>query len=198
MEGSPLHDRLRAHAHRLRDTPASLQELAHAHGPALQGSLLVLLAAPCALPVPGLGTVLGLAMMLMALAMWRGEATPALPERVARVELPAPWSGRVLGLLARVYELAGRWSRQRWPRLAEPSAWLAAKLALMGALIFLPIPFGNLLPSVAVALLGVGLVFRDGLAVAAAGVAGLGALGFAALLGAGTWVWLVQPLARLF
>lgn len=191
----PLHERLRAHAHHLRDTPASLQALADAHGPALQGSLLVLLAAPCALPVPGVGTVLGVAMMLMALAMWRGDAAPALPERVARVELPAPWSGRVLALLAQVYEWAGRWSRQRWQWLAQPQAWLAAKVAVMGLLIFLPIPFGNVLPSVAVGLLGLGLVFRDGLAVVGAAVAGTAALAFTAALGVGAWAWLIEPLA---
>ena len=67
--------------------------------------------------------------------------------------------------------------RQRW--------WLAPLVALMALLIFLPIPFGNVLPALALALLGVGLMFRDGLlmlaglAVAALALVVMGLLGIA-------------------
>jgi hypothetical protein len=139
------------------------------------GTLLVLLSVPCVLPVPGVGNVLGLGLLLMALAMWRGQASHELPSRVASWQMPAHWAQRVLGLLARFYSLAGRWSRERWLHLVDgPQGWLAPKVALMGGLIFLPIPFGNVLPALALSLLGLGLVFRDGLAVLAAMLAGGG------------------------
>ena len=39
-----------------------MRALAQAHGPEAHGTLLLLLAMPCLLPVPGVGTVLGMGM----------------------------------------------------------------------------------------------------------------------------------------
>lgn len=188
---SPLHERLRAHAHHLRDTPASLQALAEAHGPALQGSLLVLLAAPCALPVPGVGTVLGVGIAALAVAMWRGQGAPCLPQRVAELELPGPWAQRVLDGLATAYAMAGRHARARLGPLAGPGWRLAhaAVVGLMALIVVMPIPFGNVLPALALTLIGLGLVFRDGLAVVL-GLLGAGvALGATAGLVLLAWTW---------
>jgi hypothetical protein len=155
------------------------------------------------LPVPGVGNVFGLALMLLALAMWRGQGHAPLPPRVARCELSGPWAQRVLRLLARCYALAERLARPRLGLLASPRAsrsLLAPKVGLMGALIFLPIPLGNVLPALALVLLGLGLAFRDGLAVILAAVAGVGALAWTAAIGtaawAATWAWVAAPLLR--
>lgn len=198
MSGAPIAQRLREAADGLQGERVALSHLADLHGPAAQGTLLVLLAAPCMLPMPGVGSVLGIGLALMALAMWRGQDIGQLPPRVARLELSTPWARRVLSLLARFYGLAGRWSRQRLARLVHPpqrrGSWLAAQAGLMAALIILPIPFGNVLPALALMLLGLGLVFRDGLAVlAAAGMAGLAVL-YTAGLGLAAWVWGLAPL----
>jgi hypothetical protein len=40
----------------------------------------------------------------------------------------------------------------------------ALTVGLMAAIIVMPIPFGNVLPAVALVFIGLGLVFRDGLA----------------------------------
>lgn len=198
MTHDPLHQRLRQAAAGLDDAPVALARLAELHGPAAQGTLLVLLAAPCVLPVPGIGNVMGLGLMLLALAMWRGGAADCLPPRVAGFELSATWARRVLGLLAHFYALAGRWSRQRWTPLAgsAPQRWQAAKVGLMGGLIFLPIPLGNVLPALALVLLGLGFAFRDGLAVLLAAAAGAAALAYTAALGAAVWAWGLAPLQQ--
>jgi hypothetical protein len=67
-------------AEQLREAAASLQTervtvpgLLQAHGLAARGSLLLLLAVPCLLPIPGMGTVLGLGVLAMAVALWRGQ-----------------------------------------------------------------------------------------------------------------------------
>jgi hypothetical protein len=52
-----------------------MQTLAQAHGPAAHGTWLLLMAVPCLLPVPGVGTVLGLGMAALAAAMWRGQSS---------------------------------------------------------------------------------------------------------------------------
>jgi hypothetical protein len=191
-----LHWRLEHHAAELDDQPITLGALAQAHGPALPGSLLVLVSAPCALPIPGIGNVLGVTMMVMALAMWRGEDWAVLPSRVARLEISAHAARRVLLLLAHVYRLAGRWSRERLCQLTvlQRRTWVAPKVALMGAVIFLPLPFGNVLPALAVVVLGVGIAFRDGLAVLSAAGLALASVAYAAAMAAGAWAWIVEPL----
>jgi len=191
-----LHQRLELHAAELEDQPITLGALAQAHGPALPGSLLVLVSAPCALPIPGIGNVLGVTMMIMALAMWRGEDWTVLPSRVARLEMSARSARWVLRLLARVYRLAGRWSRERLCHLTvlQRRTLLAPKVALMGVVIFLPLPFGNVLPALAVVVLGVGIAFRDGLAVLFAAGLALASVAYAAAMAAGAWAWIVEPL----
>ncbi len=192
-----LHQRLRAAADALTGEPVALSHLADVHGSAARGTLLVLLSAPCVLPVPGVGNVLGIGLLLMALALWRGQDCQQLPARVAGWQLSAPWARRVLGLLARFYATAARWSRQRLPQLVDgPQAWLAPKVGLMGALIFLPIPFGNVLPALALSLLGIGLVFRDGLAGRLAMRAGSAAVAYTAGLGVLAWQWGLTPLLQ--
>jgi len=192
-----LHQRLRAAANALTGEPVALSHLAAVHGGAARGTLLVLLSAPCVLPLPGVGSVLGIGLLLLALAMWRGQGTHELPSRVADWQLSAHWAQRVLGLLARFYDLASRWSRERLPHLVDgPQLWLAPKVALMGALIFLPIPFGNVMPALALSLLGLGLAFRDGLAVLLALLAGGVAVAYTAGLGVLAWQWGLGPLLQ--
>ena len=163
----PLHQRLRLAADALTGKRVRLSHLAEVHGPATQGTLLVLLAAPCMLPVPGVGSVLGLGLAMLAWALWRGQLTEQLPPRVADLELPSLWARRVLRLLAHFYGLAHRCTRTRLVHLTDlrPGSWMAAKAGLMAVLIILPIPLGNVLPALALMLLGLGMVFRDGIAV---------------------------------
>ncbi len=162
----PIVQRLRDAAAALQDERVSMRAMAQAHGPEAHGTLLLLLAMPCLLPVPGVGTVLGLGMAALAVAMWRGHCTPCLPPRVAELELPRHWAQRVLIGLASAYALAGRHARARLGHLANSGQRSATALTvgLMAAIIVMPIPFGNVLPAVALVFIGLGLVFRDGLA----------------------------------
>jgi len=194
----PLHQRLQQACDDLTGERVRLAQLAEVHGPATQGTLLVLLAAPCMLPVPGVGSVLGLGLAMLAWASWRGKAHEQLPPRVANLELSAPWARRVLGLLARFYAMAHRCTRTRLVHLAEPRAgsWLAAKAGLMSVLIILPIPLGNVLPALALMLLGLGMVFRDGIAVLVSATLATSAVLYTAGLGLVAWIWGVAPLMR--
>ena len=189
-------ERLRAAAAALEDERICIDGLLQAHGPAAHGSLLLLMAVPCLLPIPGTGTLLGLGVAALAWTLWRGQAETSLPRRVGRLEMPRPWAQRVLALLARVYTLAGRWSRERLCPFVEPAAHRALSLlvGLMAFILILPIPMGNVLPAVALILIGLGLVFRDGLAVAAGAVVaaatavGMGALFVGAAGLTGEWI----------
>lgn len=187
----PIVQRLRETAAALPAERVSMQALAQAHGPAAHGTLLLLMAVPCLLPVPGVGTVLGLGMAALAAAMWRGHPSACLPGRVAELELSRHWAQRVLGMLASAYSIAGRYAKARLSHLASADrrSWTAAAIGLMAVIVVLPIPFGNLLPALAMMLIGLGLVFRDGVAV----LLGLAMAGLALFVTAGlmlmTWIW---------
>jgi hypothetical protein len=187
----PIVQRLRDAAAAIQEERVSMRAMAQAHGPEAHGTLLLLLAMPCLLPVPGVGTVLGLGMAALAVAMWRGRCAPCLPQRVAELELPRQWAQRVLVGLASAYVLAGRHARARLSHLATSGRWSATALAvgLMAAIIVMPIPFGNLLPAVALVFIGLGLVFRDGVAVIlgllTSGVALVATIGLLLM----AWVW---------
>lgn len=187
----PVSQRLRRAANSLSGERVALRDISAAHGAAAQGTLLVMLAAPCMLPVSGVGSVLGCGLAMIGAALWRGEVTEHLPARVAGLEMPLPWARRVLRLMAAIYGLAARFLRPRLSRFSATDGrpWIAVNVCLMAVLIVLPIPFGNLLPALALILLGLGLVFSDGLAVLLSGVAGALALAFTAVLGVLAWYW---------
>lgn len=197
MTAPPLHERLRAASAGLQSERVSLAEMAAAHGPAAQGTLLVLMATPCLLPVAGVGTLLGLGLVAVALAMWRGHEPVGLPPRVAAMALPRDGAQRVLGLIAHFYAFASRCSRERLTHLVRSGRcrWIAASVGAMAVLIVLPIPFGNVLPALALTAFGLGMVFRDGAAVLLGAVFSVLALAFTAGLGLAAWHWGGEGLA---
>lgn len=188
MRLEELAGRLRHAAMDLPPGPVSLHTLAQAHGGSWQASLLLLMSAPCLLPIPGVGTVLSFGLALLGLMLWQAPHSE-LPERFARLALPREGAARSLSLLARVYDLSHRVSRPRLTPLAGPAArwWLAPLTLAMAALIFLPIPFGNILPALSLMLAGLALAARDGLLMLGALGVGAGALASSGALIALTW-----------
>ena len=174
----------------------SLADLLGLHGEESPAVLLLVLSVLCVVPVYGVGTTLSLAILLMA---WRwsrlvqvGERTApgsALPQRLGRLRLDETWSRRCLHGLAWLYTTAGRCLRARWTLLCHPRTgpWWGVWIALMGVVIFLPLPFGNVLPSISLVLLSLGWMFRDGLALLASAVVGSGAVAFTWAFGHLVW-----------
>jgi hypothetical protein len=145
------------------------------------GILIFILALPNVLPlyIPGLSALFGIPLALIALQMMLGLPRPWLPQallrRPVRRQEFAKITNRILPWLLRLERLL----KPRLPALT--SVWaeraiglLALVLALMLAL---PIPFTGIPLGAALALMGIGLLERDGL-VLMAGVAG-GALAVA-------------------
>lgn len=160
-------DFLRLQARRLRGD-VTLGWVAAQGGEVLPGLLIVLMAAPSMLPLPGVGNVFGGALVALALAIWRGQRQLDLPSRMQSMTLSAGHAGRLLLLLAWLHESACRWLKPRAPAWVSPRAWTWAALpvAAMGVVIFLPIPLGNIFGAVALMVLGLGHSVEDGLAVA--------------------------------
>lgn len=131
--------------------------------------LVILLSLPFIQPVPlpGLSTPLGLAIVLIALRLSLGQR-PWLPMRIQRAELPAGFFGKLMTLTERLIRFLESVLRPRWSPVTGTAllCQLHAIIILISALILLlplPIPFSNILPAWAIFLLACGLLERDGL-----------------------------------
>lgn len=164
--------------------PRSLLDVFRLHGEGSAAAMLLVLAMLCVLPVAGVGTVLGFAIIAIALRWHKQRAFGTLSARLERVALSETWYRRCLRSLAWLYSGAERFLCTRWPALRRRSAmrWWGAWIALMGALILLPLPLGNVLPALSLVLLSLGWMFRDGVALIASTIVGVVAVAFAVLM----------------
>ena len=187
------------------DAPAEaarlcVSDLLRLHGQDSAAVLLLVLAMLSVTPLAGVGTLLSLVMLALALRWHRGPDSRIVPQRLGQVRLTEAWTGRCLRFLGWLYAVAGRWLRVRCTALLHPRAHTAwgGWIALMALLILLPLPLGNVLPGASLVLLSLGWMFRDGVALIASLVLGSAALAFALLMshlllasGEAAWNWLV-------
>lgn len=186
-----LSQRLRqaAEQHRAAESGAdltlSLQDLLRLHGESSLAVLLMLLAVVSVLPVAGAGTVMSVGIWAVAWSWVRARETLSLPERLGQLSLNERWSGRCLHGLAWLYETSQRCMRPRWAWLSHSGTrpWWGAWIALMGLVIFAPLPLGNVLPSLSLVLLSLGWMFRDGLALLLSSATGLAGVAYGLSMG---------------
>lgn len=141
------------------------------------GFLLFLFALPAALPLPGLGINLVIAAPLLFLTLQQaaGRHRVWFPQRVNETTIPRARLVRFLDLaeplLRRVEVLIA-------PRLGfvtqRPFSNLIGVCGVVMALcILIPLPLTNTVPAMGIALMALGVVMRDGLAVIAGMLTGL-------------------------
>ncbi len=131
--------------------------------------LVLLLALPfiTPIPLPGLSTPFGLAIVLIAARLSLGQR-PWLPMMFQRKELPAGFLRKLFAVAERVLRFFEKFLRPRLTFLSDTPllAQLHAVLMLVAALALLlplPIPFTNSFPAWTILLLAAGLLERDGL-----------------------------------
>ncbi len=166
----------------IADAPAAPDEriflggLIDSFGDRAFGALIFILALPVALPIaiPGVSAVLGAPLLLLTWQLMRGHAQPWLPEVMRNRSFRRT---DFAGILRRVLPWFRRLERLVGPRLC----WLASDRAeriiggvalLLALILFLPVPFGNSVPAIAVAILALGVLERDGVAVIVGGLVG--------------------------
>ncbi len=166
------------------DLRLNLSELLRLHGDSSTAVVLMLMALLTVVPIAGAGTVLSVGILAIAWGWARGHDAVDLPERLGSLSLNERWTGRCLHGLAWMYERANRWLRPRWSVWSHGATrwgW-GVWIALMGAVIFLPLPLGNVLPSLSLILLSLGWMFRDGIALMVSAVTGFAAIAYTASL----------------
>ncbi|MFG6447728.1 exopolysaccharide biosynthesis protein [Roseateles sp. BYS180W] len=163
----------------------TLEDLLQLHGQASAAVVLMLVAMASVMPIAGIGTALSLVIFVLAWRWQRSGSEAVLPQRVAQTRINPLWTGRSLKALAWMYASAGRLMNPRWQVLLHRRAtpWWSAFIALMGFVILLPLPFGNVLPALSLMLLSLGWMFRDGLTLMLAAATGSGAVAVMLALG---------------
>lgn len=135
------------------------------------GALLLVLALPMVLPVPapGISVLFGVPMILVSAQLMLGRRSAWLPQRVARrsigradfvafVERAMP----TLRYLERIIRPRITWLAGDWAMIP-----VGAVCLILAAIIALPVPFGHLVPGAAIAVLAMGVIEKDGLAIGA-------------------------------
>lgn len=163
----------------------ALRDLGEPLGNRSFGLLLLVFALPNTAPlgIPGLSTLTGVPLALVALQMIVGMPRPYLPGWLARRSLARASFQRVIEASAPWLRRLERLMRPRWLALTGLAGEraLGAFCFVLAVVMALPIPFGNWLPSIGVALIALGLIEKDGL-LASAGIA-LGLLSLVLLSG---------------
>ncbi len=159
------------------------------------GWLLLQLAVPALVPSPGvpLGMIFGTGLALLALHLTFGPRPVRLPTWIARRRLATSSLDAATARLKPMIERLERLTRPRLAALVRPSVIRLLGLVVLvnAVLIILPIPLGNTLPAMAVMTMALGLIARDGMAVAAGLGLSVGAVAVSAAL-VGSAVWLAE------
>jgi hypothetical protein len=135
------------------------------------GVLLFLFAAPNLTPgpsMPGFSTIFALPLVLIAAQMAWGVASPKLPGFLARLGVARPRARGIVAYLAPTLARVEKLLRPRWPGFLTPGLQrLIGAVAIVEAvLLLIPLPFLPIIPSLALTIVALGLMARDGAAVA--------------------------------
>lgn len=156
----------------IRDWPGeriSLHDLTTVMGDRAFAALILLFALPNCLPlgIPGLSAVLGAPIVPFAIGLMLGQNSPWLPAFLGRRSFrktdfmmvfnkALPWLEKVERLLK---------PRCAWVIEGKAERLLGVILVILSIVLVLPIPFGNNPPAIAISVIALGLIERDGLTV---------------------------------
>lgn len=169
----------------------SLAALVDVFGDRVFGALMFIFAVPNVLPLPpGTSSVLSAPLILIAAQLAVGRRTLWLPRSVADRSISREdfqrISGAVLPMLRRVERVLA-------PRLDFLFGRIGDRLIgivclILAVVLFLPIPLGNMLPGLAVALFSLALIQRDGLAAIAGWLATAASVTVLGLISGALWI----------
>lgn len=151
----------------------SVRDVLEAFGDRAFGALMFVFAAPVALPMPpGVSAILGAPLLFITAQLMVGRRTLWLPRVLADRTMTRTDFAALMEKLSPYLSWVERRLRPRLTFLYN--RWLDGVTGLLclvlAIIVFLPIPFGNMLPALAIAAFGLGIAERDGLLGAFGGV----------------------------
>jgi hypothetical protein len=170
-----LSEELHQLAGRFAERKVTLREVMDVLGVRASGLLIIILALPFCAPVsiPGLSVPFGLVILLIAARFALG-LPPWLPERLLATQLPPRFFRAVLEGASKFIGWIELRLKPRWPWWTGSPVRLrlhAAMVGFCGFLLLLPLvglPFTNTLPALVIVIGMLGMMERDGAAIAAA------------------------------
>ncbi len=141
------------------------------------GVFLFFFALPAALPLPavGVGTVLGIPLLFLTAQQAIGRHTIWFPQKMRQKKIKCE---TVRGFITNAQPWINRIERLVKPRLGFMTQGVFSLLIgvfgfIMTLAVCIPLPLTNTVPSLGIALMAVGVIMRDGLAVLAGAFIGL-------------------------
>lgn len=127
-------------------------------------AMLFIFAVPNTIPVPpGVSGVLGAPLIFLAAQLMLGRP-PWLPRLISDRSFARTDFEKVVTKVGPWLQKSERLMQPRFEILAKPPAeyLIGALVLLLAVVLFLPIPLGNMLPAIAICILALGLIERDG------------------------------------
>lgn len=153
---------------------ADLLETFHERG---FGFFLFIFALPAALPLPavGVGTILGIPLVFLTAQQAIGSHTIWFPEKMKRKGLKRE---TVIGMVEGALPWVKRIEKLIKPRLSFVTEGAFSRMIgifgfIMALSVCVPLPLTNTVPSFGIALMSIGVIMRDGLAVLAGAAIGM-------------------------
>ena len=187
---SALLEQLRQDVPESRVTFGWLTDYLRAHSPEVPILFLSLVGV-----VPGIALAVAVLLALLGLAMMFERAGRPLPAFIASQHLPSAHLVNAIDRTVPLFQWCERFTRTRERSLADYMRPLAgAAVVLLSATMLVPLPFTNVIPSLAIGFIAFASIEADGLLFSAAIAAALVSLAISAatiwaLVGAASWVW---------
>uniref|UniRef100_B8HK83 Exopolysaccharide synthesis ExoD n=1 Tax=Cyanothece sp. (strain PCC 7425 / ATCC 29141) TaxID=395961 RepID=B8HK83_CYAP4 len=140
------------------------------------GPTLIICALPLAIPLPlaGISALVSVPLILVSGQLVLGFEQPWLPDPVLNQNFKRDHIEHVINTAIPLLQQLEAFCQPRLPFFTSPAAerGVGLVLVLLGVIIALPIPFGNMLPAIAIVLICLGLIEKDGLIIAISGLMG--------------------------
>jgi hypothetical protein len=165
-----------------------LRDLLNELGDRAFGPTLLLCALPEALPLPvaGVSAFIGIPLLLVSTQLTLGFRHPWLPRQILERPFKRKHFEKLTYHAIRYLRKIERVLKPRWQLFTHPAfeRCIGLLLMILAVVISLPIPFGNMLPAMAIVFICLGMVEKDGLVLAISSLAGcvILALAIAAIL----------------
>lgn len=176
-------DVLRDFARALTTERVSFSEIDNALGERGFGVMIAIFSLPSAIPggpaaVPGFTTVMGVPIVIFSIQLMLGRTNLGMPGFVERKTFDREGFRKLAERIASVLAWFEKFLKPRFHVLTGGFAerLLGAFCVLLAVILALPIPLANNLPALGLALIGLGLIEQDGVAILLgllAGIAGV-------------------------
>lgn len=157
----------------------SVADVLNAFGDKAFGALMLMFAAPNILPLPpGTSAVLGAPLLFVTSQLMMGRPSLWMPKVICDRSIPRDSFSTLTTKLTPLLQRSERYLKPRLTGLLNPALerMTGAVCLLLALILFLPIPFGNIPPALAISIFALGILERDGIAAIFGWIAAAGSL----------------------